>query len=252
MGGWKYGSVSIVTKPVHGTSRIQLENLGTMNTLDSYDTYASLIETLSEEERDMLRGQSEEFKLSKNETIFKIGQSASHVYIVKKGRVKISTIGSDSKEVLKNLVHEGELLGEGALFEDRTRRDTASAMDSNVVVCRFPADVIRALMQKNPSLSFKITRQIAQKLRNAERRLESLTFQNSRTRIIEFLKDTAHKQGKKIGYETLLRPFLTHQDIGNLTTTSRQTVSSVLNELKGSNKIYYDRHRLLIRDISGL
>lgn len=223
-----------------------------MDNFQHNDNYASLIELLSEEERDLLRSQAEEFQLSKNEVIFQTGQAANHVYIVKKGRVKISTIGSENKEVLKNLVHQGELLGEGALFEERSRRDTASAMDSNVVVCRFPAETIRSLMQNNPSLSFKVTRQIAQKLRSAERRLESLTFQNSRTRIIEFLKDTAQKQGKKVGYETLLRPFLTHQDIGNLTTTSRQTVSSVLNELKGSNKIYYDRHRLLIRDIAGL
>ena len=216
------------------------------------DTFVGLLEMLSETEKALLRENATELVLEKNEKIFLSGQHANHVYVIKKGRVKITTIGDDEKEVLKSLIHKGELVGEDALFGSRERQDSASAMDEGVIVYQIPSDQMRVIMKSNPEFSFKITAQIAQKLRSAERRLESLTFQNSRTRIIEFLKETAKKQGKKIGYETLLRPFLTHQDIGNLTTTSRQTVSSVLNELKGSNKIYYDRHRLLIRDLSVL
>lgn len=214
--------------------------------------FIGLLDMLTDTERSMLSTHAVEIDLEKNQSLYKTGQSAQYVYIIKKGRVKISTVGIDEKEVLKNLIHEGELVGEEALFGQNIRRDSASAMDSGVVIYQIPAAQMTQLMKVNPELSFKITAQIAQKLQSAERRLESLTFQNSRTRIIEFLKETARKQGKKIGYETLLRPFLTHQDIGNLTTTSRQTVSSVLNELKGSNKIYYDRHRLLIRDMSVL
>lgn len=214
--------------------------------------YRSLLDMLSEPEMEMLEQNAQVIELGKNDAVYKIGEDSSSVFIIKQGRIKITTTSSENKEVLKSLIHEGELFGEGALFGVTLRRDSASAMDSKVIVYKIPSATARQLMQGNPTFSFKITAQVAQKLRNAEKRLESLTFQNSRTRIIEFLKDTARKQGKKIGYETLLRPFLTHQDIGNLTTTSRQTVSSVLNELKGSNKIYYDRHRLLIRDMSCL
>lgn len=214
--------------------------------------YVSLLDMLTETEMAMLEDNAKVLQMSKNEPVFKTGHDANYVYIIKQGRIKITTNSNENKEVLKSLIHEGELFGEGALFGVAVRADSASAMDPGVIVYKIPAATARQLMQGNPAFSFKVTAQIAQKLRNAEKRLESLTFQNSRTRIIEFLKDTARKQGKKVGYETLLRPFLTHQDIGNLTTTSRQTVSSVLNELKGSNKIYYDRHRLLIRDMSRL
>ncbi len=215
-------------------------------------SYRSLLDMLTETEMEMLETHATVLTLSKNEILYKIGQDATSVFIIKQGRIKITTMGAENKEVLKSLIHEGEIFGEGAIFGVALRPDSASAMDPGVIVYKVPASTARQLMQSNPAFSFKVTAQIAQKLRQAEKRLESLTFQNSRTRIIEFLKDTARKQGKQVGYETLLRPFLTHQDIGNLTTTSRQTVSSVLNELKGSNKIYYDRHRLLIRDMSCL
>lgn len=214
--------------------------------------FSNFLSCLSEAEQKLVEQHSEIIDLDKHEAIYKEGAVSDRIYFVKRGRVKIVTNGEDDKEVLKSLVMEGELLGEGAIFGEKLRSDTAVSMDEGVTLLAMSGTVARDLLRSNPELSFKVTAQIAQKLRSAERRLEALTFKNSRTRIIEFLKDTAHRQGRKIGFETLLHPFLTHQDIGNLTTTSRQTVSSVLNELKGCNKIYYDRHRLLIRDLSVL
>jgi CRP/FNR family transcriptional regulator, cyclic AMP receptor protein len=214
--------------------------------------YFNFLNTLTEVEQQLIAQNSSIVELDKGEQIYHEGQPADRIYFVKRGRVKIATMGEDDKEVLKSLVHEGEILGEGALFGDQQRADMAIAMDEGVTLVEMRATAACEILKTNPEFSFKVTQQIAQKLRSAEKRLEALTFKNSRTRIIEFLKDTARRQGRKVGYETLLHPFLTHQDIGNLTTTSRQTVSSVLNELKGSNKIYYDRQRLLIRDLSVL
>jgi CRP/FNR family transcriptional regulator, cyclic AMP receptor protein len=85
-----------------------------------------------------------------------------------------------------------------------------------------------------------------------EQRLESLVFKDSRTRIIEFLKSLAAKRGQRVGYEMLVRKFLTHQEIANLTATSRQTVTTVLNELRNKNILIFNRRRLLIRDMDKL
>jgi CRP-like cAMP-binding protein len=50
----------------------------------------------------------------------------------------------------------------------------------------------------------------------------------------------------------LVRKFLTHQEIANLTATSRQTVTTVLNELRNKNILTFNRRRLLIRDMDAL
>jgi CRP/FNR family cyclic AMP-dependent transcriptional regulator len=214
--------------------------------------YINLIEVLDADNLRHLMAHAQEQLLDRNASIYDRGCDADRVYIVKRGRVKLYTHGEDGKEVLKSLIHAGEIFGEGAMFGESSRRDHAAAMDEHTVVLEILACDAVKLLREIPEFGFSVTQQIAEKLRSAEKRIEALTFQNSRERIIEFLKETARKQGRKVGYETLLRPFLTHQDIGSLTTTSRQTVSSVLNELKGSNKIYYDRQRLLIRDMAGL
>lgn len=52
-----------------------------------------------------------------------------------------------------------------------------------------------------------------------------------------------HEQGRQIGFETLVKHNMTHQDIADLTGTSRQMVTAVLNQLKRSNVLYFNRKR---------
>ena len=85
-----------------------------------------------------------------------------------------------------------------------------------------------------------------------EKRLEALVFKDSRTRIIEFIYDLASEKGQRVGYEVVVRKFMTHQEIANLTATSRQTVTTILNELRNRNILTFNRKRLLIRDMDVL
>ena len=90
------------------------------------------------------------------------------------------------------------------------------------------------------------------RLMRAENKLESLIFKDARTRIIDFIKDSVNLRGRRVGYEMLLKHSLTHQDIANITCTSRQTVTLVLNELKKSDLIYFNRGKILVRDMARL
>ena len=61
--------------------------------------------------------------------------------------------------------------------------------------------------------------------------LESLVFRDSRSRIVEFLVELTRSRGQRVGYEWVVRKPITHQEIANLTATSRQTVTTTLNDL---------------------
>ena len=107
-------------------------------------------------------------------------------------------------------------------------------------------------MKDNQELSFKILRIVGWRLRKMERKIESLVFKDARTRIVEFLKDTAIERGQKVGFEMMIKNHLTHKDIASLTGTSRQTDTTVMNELREKNLINFDRRRILIRDLEKL
>ena len=172
--------------------------------------------------------------------------------MVSNGRVKIGTYAPDGKEIVKAILTRGEVFGELALAGENKRQDFAQAMDNETRVCAMTIDQLKDLMKENKELSFKILRIVGFRLRKMERKIESLVFKDARTRIVDFLKETAEEKGQKVGFEIMIKNHLTHKDIASLTGTSRQTVTTVLNELREKNLINFDRRRILIRDLDKL
>ncbi|MCA6078047.1 Crp/Fnr family transcriptional regulator [Fulvivirga sedimenti] len=188
----------------------------------------------------------------KNQFIYFPNDQARHIYMIAEGRVRIGSYLDDGKEIVKAILTTGEIFGELVLAGEDKRNDFAQAMDDNTTICPISIDEMKELMAENKELSFKIYKLIGLRIRKLEKKVESLVFKDARTRIIEFLREAAAWKGKKVGFETMIPTKLTHKDIANLTGTSRQTVTTILNELKDKNLIYFDRRKILIRDLDKL
>ncbi len=187
----------------------------------------------------------------KGQYIFLPGEYADRIFLVKEGRIKIGTYLESGKEITLTILDNGEVFGELSLAGEQKRRHFAMAME-DTTCCVLTVSMIKALMRRHSGLSFFLMKVIGSRMLKMEQRLQSLVFKDSRTRIIEFLLELTAQKGQRIGYEYIVRKFLTHQDIASLTATSRQTVTTVLNELEKSKLITYNRRRLLIRDLEAL
>jgi CRP/FNR family cyclic AMP-dependent transcriptional regulator len=188
----------------------------------------------------------------KNDFIFFPDETATHIYMIAEGRVKIGRYLDDGKEIITAILTTGEIFGELALAGEEKRRDFAQSMDDKTSVCPLSIDDLKELMYGNQELSFKMLKLVGLRLIKLERKMELLVFKDARTRIVEFIKDMASWKGKKVGYETLIQTKLTHKDIASLTGTSRQTVTTIMNEMKEQNLINFDRRRILVRDLEKL
>lgn len=188
----------------------------------------------------------------KGQFIYFQDQPSDHIYMIAQGSVKIGSYSQQGKEITKTILRKGEIFGELALTGEDHRLDFALSMSDNTGVCSMGIDMMQNLMVKNKALSLKIFKLIGFRFRKLERRLESLVFKDARTRIVEFIKEMAEERGQKVGFETMVKNQLTHQDIGNLTGTSRQTVTTILNDLRERNLINFDRRKILIRDMDKL
>lgn len=186
---------------------------------------------------------------SKDQYIYFPEEPSSSIYFLKEGRIKIGSYSEDGRENIKAILKPGEIFGELSLAGEEKRTDFAQAMDDNVVICTISMSEMKEMMQKNASLGLKVTKLIGFRLKRMERKLDDLIFKDAKTRIIEFLIDTAKESGKKVGDEIFVKHYLTHQDIANLIASSRQTVTTVLNELKEKKLIYFERKSFLIHDI---
>jgi len=188
----------------------------------------------------------------KNEYIYFEEEPSKYIYMIALGRVKIGSYKEDGTEVIKAILGTGEIFGELALAGEDKRQDFAQALDDDTAVCPMRIEDMQELMAKNKPLNLKIIKLIGIRIKKLERRIDALVFKDARTRIIDFLREMAQEKGKKVGFEVMFRNYLTHKDIASLTGTSRQTVTTVLNDLKEKNLINFDRRRFLIRDLDEL
>jgi len=188
----------------------------------------------------------------KDDFIYFPEEASEQIYMISNGRVKIGTYTDEKKEIVKAILTKGEIFGELALAGEVTRTDFAQAMDNDTRICSMTIENLKDLMKDNQELSFKILRIVGWRLRKMETKIESLVFKDARTRIVDFLRETAQEKGQKVGFEMMIKNHLTHKDIASLTGTSRQTVTTVMNDLREQNLINFDRRRILIRDMEKL
>ena len=211
-----------------------------------------LFSGLNEDELQQLADMME-FKVKpKYSFIYMPGDTSESVYFLAKGAIKIGTHSTDGKEVIKSLIHPMAMFGELGLIGEKSRQDFAQALKQDVHVYVLKVDDFKKIMRSNYELCDRVMSLFGNRLMTAENKLESLIFKDARTRIIDFIKDSISKRGRKVGFEMLLKHSLTHQDIANITCTSRQTVTLVLNELKRSDLIYFNRGKILVRDMAKL
>lgn len=190
-------------------------------------------------------------QFKKGEYIYLPEENADKIYFVTEGRVKIGNYGDSGKEITKAILNPGEVFGELSLIGQTERRDFAYAMEKTTC-CVLTVDEMKNLMRNHGGLNLFLMKIMGSRVLQMEQRLESLVFKDSRTRIVEFILEMAEKNGQRVGYELVVRKFITHQEIANITATSRQTVTTVLNDLRNKNLLTFDRRRLLIRDLEAL
>lgn len=211
-----------------------------------------LFSMLSEEECGQLAQIMIPREISRYTHIFRKGDPSDTLFLLAKGALKISTLSEDGREVIKSVIHPLSMFGELGLIGETEREDFATTLKEGALVFAVRIEEFRKLMQQNFELSSRILFTFGKRLMHAEHKLESLVFKDARTRIVDFIKDSAEQRGQRVGYETLVRHSLTHQDIANITCTSRQTVTLVLNDLKKSDLIYFNRGKILVRDLAKL
>ncbi len=187
-------------------------------------------------------------EIEKNQPIYFPHEPSSSIFFLKTGRVKISKYSSDGKEMIVAFINPGEVFGEMAYLDEGERTDIAVTMDPSLI-CAINKDDFSKFVEMNPALNKRLTRIIGLKLKSYSERIEDLIFKDAKQRVISFLIKIANDNGKQIGAQIFVKPFLKHQDIADLTACARQTVNDVLTDLREKSIIDFDRKKLVINNL---
>lgn len=186
-------------------------------------------------------------KAMKNEIIYFGNDAVKRIFILKRGTMKIVKVDDEGNEITKDVINEGDLFGEIALNSSSSQEgEYAKALSDEVTICTFRVEDFEQVLSQKPSVSLKFSKKIGDKLKTLESRYTNLIFKDVRTRLLEFIRDFVKQNGIEKNGRLYCNHYLTHQDMASIIGSSRQTVTSILNQLEREGLLEYTREQLII------
>lgn len=173
------------------------------------------------------------------------------LFVIVNGRVKVTVMSEDGREVILSILKAGDIFGEMSLLDGKPRSASViSTEETEVIMLRRPDFLAR--LTTNPEMATKMLATLASRLRRTNRQVESLALLNVYGRIAGTLLQLAEDQGvvTKQGITIPERPI--HQEIANMAGTTRETVSRVLTDLERRGYVIRDGRSIAIQDADRL
>jgi len=202
---------------------------------------------LSAEQLERLESRSRSRTFPAHSPIYLPPEKADSVFLLAEGLVKVCHLTADGKESILAFVEPGELFGEMAIFEGDERDEHVKAVEHSTVVM-IPAEEIRQLVAERTDVALGITKMVGLRQHRIERRLKNLLFLSNRERLVHLLLDLAEQFGSHTDEGIRLRVKLSHQELGNLIGSTRETVTVLLGQLKAERSVDGGRRKIVLTD----
>ena len=182
--------------------------------------------------------------------IFAKGDPGSSMMAVLTGRVLISVLSLEGKQVVLNIINEGEIFGEIALLDGKERSADATAMTN----CELLVVARRSFLPllERPALARELLTVLCEKVRRTSEQVEDVLFLDVEARIAKVLLRLA--QGREApprpGSRVALR--ISQRELGNLVGASRESVNKHLQAWRRSGIIGLENGAIVIRDRAAL
>ena len=204
----------------------------------------AVFSTLSPQERNKIGEIAFKKLYRKNEFIFREGDPADSIYLIKYGRIKLFKTADNGKEITLDIMKEEDILGENTFLEDVLHTMNAQALEDTFVCSCTKGDF--ELLLENPKFALKIIQVLGTLLNSYTEQMASFAFRDVKGRIAATLLRLAEEHGKVSPQGNIIDINLTHQDLGNLVNASRVMVTNVLNDFKERDIIMVSEHRIII------
>jgi len=168
----------------------------------------------------------------KGAVLFVEGQSPRGIFVLCKGRVKLSICATDGKTLILKIAEPGEVLGLSASVSGKAYELTAETIDPCQVNFIKREDFLRFLKDHSDAC-FKVAEQLSDKYNNACHEVRSLGLSHSAVeKLAKLLLDWSSRNGEASKQEPRLKMVLTHEEIAQMIGTSRETVTRLFADLK--------------------
>ena len=209
------------------------------------------LRVLGQDEWSELRVQATRHEFASGETIFAPTPDPHSVYLLEDGRARILRISRSGDEVTLGYVLAGEVFGELSGFGDYPRESFAVA-GTRSVAWRIPVAVFRKLIVARSDIAAEIIRQMGDRMKRVEARVESFVFGDARSRLAAVLLELVEDFGRRDGDRYVIDLGLSQGELATSIGATRQTVNAAMSGFKEDGVLRADGRRTEILDIERL
>lgn len=186
-----------------------------------------MFENLGNERLEKIAGFASLRHVARQTTVLQAGDRTDNIYLILTGVLKVQISDQEGREVILSMLNAGEMFGEMGVIDDHPRSATVISTEPCDLVV-IPKDDFKDCLAENFAVSLYIIRNLVKRLRNADRKIESLALIDVFGRVARLLMEMAETEdGRKV-----VKRHITRQDIAKTIGASREMVSRVMRDLQ--------------------
>jgi CRP/FNR family transcriptional regulator len=189
------------------------------------------------------------------ETVFRQGDPARHIFLIKSGRIRLSRVMENGAELILDIRKPGDYLGEYILndMDSGFPYPVTASCIGKVVTCGFSRESFEGMILKHPLVGLTVIRNMAGRIANLTERIEAMSQTHLEEKLYGVLLNVAREHGRKGGEEGtyVLEMPLTHEDLGFLVGAHRVSVTRIMKRLRETGRVTHDGRTLVVRGEGG-
>ena len=202
-----------------------------------------LFSSLTDEQVRVLQPCIQQRSYPRSSFILRAGEETDAPYIIVSGRVKILIPDAQGREVILAVMGPNEFFGEMGLLDDQSRSASVETLEACQML-RFPKSAFIACLKDNFDLAMIIIRNLVKRLRDADRKIESLALIDVYGRVARLLLD----QAEEVDGMWIVRSAPPKQEIARMIGASREMVSRVVKDLQQRGYIRAEKRKVFLLD----
>ena len=185
------------------------------------------------------------------QVVYLPGDRASSVHFIGSGRVKVSKVTRDGKELTLAYRTSGDFFGETCLLDGGPREEMVEAMETTTSV-ELERTGLGHLLASNAPVAYPFARALISRWLGLQAKVEQLVFKDVGSKLAELLLRLGSEHGVEHRRGLVLGLKITHQEMANLIGSTRETVSLTLSQFKRKGFIQTEGRKVILADREGL
>lgn len=189
--------------------------------------------------------------IKKKDVIFSEGDPSDWFYIVLKGKVKITKLSQEGKEIIIEIITPMDFFGGLAVIKGFPYPANAIAMEDTELLKISRSNLMR-ILDRFPGLMYCMALQLGDRMKESHETLKNIALERVEARIASLLLKLADKTGKETEGGTMIEMKLTKQDIAEMVGTTVETSIRTMSKFKKNGILSDKEGRIIIKDIDKL